>query len=205
MDNTFLTPLGQQPLLLGADVVVHSVTKYLAGHSDVVLGAAVAEDPALRARLASHRRVHGAIAGPWETWLALRGMRTLALRVRQSQDTASLLAHRLVGHPAVAEVRYPGLPTDPGHDRATAMLQSFGSIVGVRPKGGAQAADAVVDAVRLWVPATSLGGVESTLERRRRFTTESADVPEDLIRLSVGIEAPSDLWADLDRALLASQ
>lgn len=205
VDNTFLTPLGQQPLLLGADVVVHSVTKYLAGHSDVVLGAAVAEDPDLRARLASHRRVHGAIAGPWETWLALRGMRTLALRVRQSQDSASLLAHRLVDHPAVAEVRYPGLPGDPGNERATAMLQSFGSIVGLRPRGGAQAADAVVDAVRLWVPATSLGGVESTLERRRRFVTESADVPEDLIRLSVGIEAPSDLWADLDRALLASQ
>lgn len=205
VDNTFLTPLGLQPLLLGADVVVHSVTKYLAGHSDVVLGAAVADDPDLRARLASHRRVHGAIAGPWETWLALRGMRTLALRVRQSQDTASLLAHRLVDHPAVAEVRYPGLVDDPGHQRASSMLQGYGSIIGVRPVGGAEAADAVVDAVRLWVPATSLGGVESTLERRRRFTTESPDVPDDLIRLSVGIEAACDLWADLDRALLGSQ
>jgi len=201
VDNTFATPLGQQPLVHGADVVVHSVTKYLAGHSDVVLGAAVTGDPDLRARLAAYRTTHGAIAGPWEVWLALRGLRTLALRVERSQRSAGVLAARLAEHPAVAEVRYPGLPTDPGHERASRLLGGFGSIIGLRPQGGQAAADAVVDAVRLWVPATSLGGVESMLERRRRFATESPTVPEDLLRLSVGIEDVEDLWRDLERAL----
>lgn len=201
VDNTFATPLGQQPLVHGADVVVHSVTKYLAGHSDVVLGAAVTGDPDLRARLAAYRTTHGAIAGPWEVWLALRGLRTLALRVERSQRSAGVLAARLAEHPAVAEVRYPGLPTDPGHERASRLLGGFGSIIGLRPQGGRAAADAVVDAVRLWVPATSLGGVESMLERRRRFATESPTVPEDLLRLSVGIEDVEDLWRDLERAL----
>jgi cystathionine gamma-synthase len=201
VDNTFATPLGQQPLRFGADVVVHSVTKALAGHSDVVLGAAVTGDPELRGRLASYRTTHGAIAGPWEVWLALRGLRTLALRVERSQHNAGVLAARLAAHPAVVEVRYPGLPTDPGHERAARQLTGFGSIIGLRPRGGATAADAVVDAVRLWVPATSLGGVESMLERRRRFATESATVPEDLLRLSVGIEDVEDLWRDLDQAL----
>jgi cystathionine gamma-synthase len=201
VDNTFATPLGQQPLRFGADVVVHSVTKALAGHSDVVLGAAVTGDPDLRARLASYRTTHGAIAGPWEVWLALRGLRTLALRVERSWHNAGVLAVRLAAHPAVVEVRYPGLPTDPGHERAARQLSGFGSILGLRPRGGAAAADAVVDAVRLWVPATSLGGVESMLERRRRFATESATVPEDLLRLSVGIEDVDDLWRDLDQAL----
>lgn len=201
VDNTFATPLGQQPLVHGADVVVHSVTKYLAGHSDVVLGAAITGDPDLRARLAAYRTTHGAIAGPWEVWLALRGLRTLALRVERSQRSAGVLAARLAEHPAVAEVRYPGLPTDPGHERASRLLGGFGSIIGLRPQGGRAAADAVVDAVRLWVPATSLGGVESMLERRRRFATESPTVPEDLLRLSVGIEDVEDLWRDLERAL----
>lgn len=203
VDNTFATPLGQRPLTFGADVVVHSVTKALAGHSDVVLGAAVTGDPELRARLATYRTVHGAIAGPWEVWLALRGLRTLALRVARSQANAAVLAERLAAHPAVLEVRYPGLPGDPGHARAAAQLAGFGSILGVRPRGGPLAADAVVAAVRLWVPATSLGGVESMLERRRRFATESPTVPEDLLRLSVGIEDVEDLWRDLDAALRA--
>jgi len=201
VDNTFPTPLGQQPLGTGADVVVHSVTKALAGHSDVVLGAALTNDPALRERLAHYRVLHGAIAGPWEVWLALRGMRTLALRVERSQANALVLAERLAAHPSVVEVRYPGLAADPGHERATRLLAGYGSIIGFRPAGGAAAADALVEAVRLWVPATSLGGVESMLERRRRFSTESGTVPEDLIRLSVGIEAIDDLWADLDEAL----
>ncbi|WP_255491562.1 MULTISPECIES: PLP-dependent aspartate aminotransferase family protein [unclassified Actinotalea] len=201
VDNTFATPLGQRPLELGADVVVHSVTKFLAGHSDVVLGAVLTSDPALRERLAAYRTVHGAIAGPWEVWLALRGLRTLALRVERSQHNAAVLAARLAEHPAVAEVRHPSLPGDPGHERAARLLDGFGSILGVRPHGGPEAADAVVDAVRLWVPATSLGGVESSLERRRRFATESATVPPDLLRLSVGVEDVEDLWADLDQAL----
>jgi cystathionine gamma-synthase len=203
VDNTFATPLGQRPLDLGADLVVHSVTKYLAGHSDVVLGIVLGNDPALVAAVRAYRTLHGSIAGPFEVWLALRGLRTLALRVRQSQATALELARRLAAHPGVAEVRHPGLPTDPGHERAERLMDGFGSIIGVRPHGGLPAADAVVAAVRLWVPATSLGGVESTLERRRRFSTESPTVPEDLLRLSVGIEDVEDLWRDLDQALHA--
>ena len=203
VDNTFATPLGQQPLTFGADVVVHSVTKYLAGHSDVVLGATVTDSPELRAAMHSYRSLHGAVAGPWEVWLALRGLRTLALRVERSQANAATIAARLADHPAVAEVRHPSLPDDPGHARAREQLTGFGSVIGLRPRGGAAAADAVVAGVRLWVPGTSLGGVESLLERRRRFPTEAVTVPEDLIRLSVGIEDVEDLWADLDAALNA--
>ncbi|MCV2393995.1 PLP-dependent transferase [Actinotalea sp. M2MS4P-6] len=201
VDNTFATPIAQRPLEHGADLVVHSVTKYLAGHSDLVLGALVTSDPDLRARLHAHRTLHGAIAGPWEAWLALRGLRTLALRVERSQASAAVLAARLAAHPSVVEVRHPSLPTDPGHERAARLLDGFGSVLGLRPRGGVAAADAVVDAVRLWVPATSLGGVESMLERRRRFATEAETVPEDLLRLSVGIEDVEDLWADLAQAL----
>ncbi|QAY62095.1 cystathionine gamma-synthase [Xylanimonas allomyrinae] len=201
VDNTFATPLGQNPLALGADVVLHSVTKYLAGHSDVVLGACVTNDPELDATLRSYRTLHGAIAGPFEVWLALRGLRTLHLRVERAQANAAVLAERLAGHAAVAEVRHPSLPTDPGHERAATQMRGFGAIIGLRPVGGVAAADAVVAALDLWVPATSLGGVESTLERRRRFTTESPTVPEDLLRLSVGVEDVEDLWADLDGAL----
>ena len=204
VDNTFATPLVQRPFEHGADVVVHSVTKYLAGHSDVVLGAVLATDPGVRARLHAHRTTHGAIAGPFEVWLALRGLRTLALRVERAQATALELARRLAEHPRVAEVRHPGLPDDPGHARASALMDGYGAIIGLRPVGGPAAADAVVDALRLWVPATSLGGVESTLERRRRFTTESPTVPEDLLRLSVGIEDVEDLWRDLAAALDAA-
>ncbi len=200
-DNTFATPLVVRPLAQGVDVVVHSVTKYLAGHSDVVLGAALASDETLRARLASYRTVHGAIPGPFEAWLALRGLRTVALRVERSQASAAELAARLVGHPGVVEVRHPSLPSDPGHERAARLMDGYGSIVGLRPTGGPAGADAVVDRVRLWLPATSLGGVESSLERRRRFATESPTVPDDLIRLSVGIEDVEDLWRDLDQAL----
>ncbi|ARU50289.1 cystathionine gamma-synthase [Cellulosimicrobium cellulans] len=203
VDNTFATPLGQQPLAHGADVVVHSVTKYLAGHSDVVLGAAVARTAELTATLRSYRTLHGSIPGPFEVWLALRGLRTLALRVERAQANAAELARRLADHPDVVEVRHPSLPTDPGHERASRLMTGYGSILGVRPRGGAAGADAVVGAVRLWVPATSLGGVESSLERRRRFATESLTVPEDLLRLSVGIEDVEDLWQDLDRALRA--
>lgn len=204
VDNTFSTPLGQRPLTLGADVVVHSVTKFLAGHSDVVLGALLADDDDLHARLHAHRTTHGAIAGPFEVWLALRGLRTLALRVSRAQASAALLAARLAEHPGVAEVRHPSLPGDPGHERASRLMDGYGAVLGVRPRGGESAADAVVAALRLWVPATSLGGVESTIERRRRFATESATVPTDLLRLSVGIEDVEDLWRDLDGALRAS-
>ncbi len=201
VDNTFATPLVQRPLAWGADLVVHSVTKYLAGHSDVVLGAVVAATAELDERVRAHRTLHGAIPGPFEVWLALRGLRTLALRVERSQATAAVLAQRLSQHPNVVEVRHPSLVGDPGHDRAARLMSGFGSIIGVRPRGGPAAADAVAGAVRLWVPATSLGGVESSLERRRRFPSESPTVPEDLLRLSVGIEDVDDLWRDLDQAL----
>ncbi|HRW18250.1 MAG TPA: PLP-dependent transferase [Dermatophilaceae bacterium] len=189
VDNTFATPLLQRPLEHGADVVVHSATKYLAGHSDVVLGAAVTggdeAGQALHDRLLRHRIRHGAIAGPQETWLALRGLRTLALRVERAGANAAELARRLAEHPAVERVRYPG----------------WGAMLAIEVRGGAAAADAVTAACRLWLDATSLGGVESLLERRRKYAAESPAVPESLLRLSVGIEDVEDLWRDLDQAL----
>lgn len=204
VDNTFATPLVQRPLDLGADVVVHSVTKYLAGHSDVVLGAAVSRDAGSVQALRRHRTVHGAVAGPWEAWLALRGLRTLHLRVERAQRNAAELARRLAAHPAVARVRHPSLPDDPGHTLARRQMRGFGAIVSLECAGGAAAADAVCAGVRLWVPATSLGGVESTLERRRRHPNESHEVPDSLVRLSVGVEDVDDLWVDLDAALRAA-
>ncbi|MBG6183329.1 cystathionine gamma-synthase [Arthrobacter sp. CAN_A214] len=203
-DNTFNTPIISRPLEDGVDVVLHSVTKWLAGHSDVVLGALVTSDAALRATLLAHRTLRGAIAGPFEVWLALRGMRTLALRMERSQSNAAILAERLAGHPAVSRVRYPGLPQDPGHQRAREQLNGFGGIVSIELTGGLPAADALIDAVRLWLPATSLGGVESLIERRRRQPAEPVTVPADLVRLSVGIENVEDLWRDLDGALTAA-
>ncbi|MBT2513334.1 PLP-dependent aspartate aminotransferase family protein [Arthrobacter sp. ISL-30] len=205
-DNTFSTPLVQQPLALGSDVVLHSVTKYLAGHSDVVLGALVTSNRELRDMLLHHRIIHGGIAGPFEAWLALRGLRTLALRIERSQASAAVLAERLSTHPRVDSIRYPGLDTDPGHQRAKAQMKGFGSILCIQVAGdsnrsGAEAADALVRALELWIPATSLGGVESLIERRRRHEAEPKSVPDNLVRLSVGIENSEDLWADLDQAL----
>lgn len=200
-DNTFATPLAQRPLAMGADVVVHSVTKYLAGHSDLVMGAAVTDDADLWGRIKGQRDVHGAIPGPWEAWLALRGLRTLALRVQRSQASALELAHRLQGHPQVLEVRHPGLPSHPQHERAAAQMTGFGSVLTLRPRGGPTAAERLAQHVRLWVPGTSLGGVESLVERRRRLPSEPATVPEDLLRLSVGIEDVDDLADDLLTAL----
>ncbi len=200
VDNTFNTPLVCRPLELGADVVLHSVTKYLAGHSDVVLGALVTSNTELRSRLLRHRTLHGAIAGPFEVWLALRGLRTLALRVERSQTNALYLAHKLRLDPALTRVRFPGLPDDPGHQRAADQLNGFGSIISIELADVA-AAEALVAAVRVWLPATSLGGVESLIERRRRQSGEPVTVPEALVRLSVGIENPEDLWADLEQAL----
>lgn len=200
VDNTFNTPLVCRPLDYGADVVLHSVTKYLAGHSDVVLGALVTSDAAMRAELATYRTLHGAIAGPFEVWLALRGLRTLALRMERSQANALELARRLEAHSSVTRIRYPGLPNDPGHERATAQLKGYGGIISIELESR-DAADALVEAVRLWLPATSLGGVESLIERRRRQPGEPKTVPEALVRLSVGIENVEDLWADLEAAL----
>lgn len=185
VDNTFATPLLQQPLAMGADLVVHSATKYLAGHSDALLGAIVTADDELHGVLLSRRSLTGSTPGTLEAWLALRGLRTLHLRVERAQANAQALVPRLEAHPAVAEVRYPG----------------FGGIVAIVLAEGELAADLLVRKTSLWVHATSLGGVESTFERRRRWRSESPTIPEALVRMSVGIEDVEDLWADLQRAL----
>ncbi|MGA8208950.1 MAG: PLP-dependent aspartate aminotransferase family protein [Nocardioidaceae bacterium] len=185
VDNTFATPLLQQPLSMGADIVVHSATKFIAGHSDAVLGAVVTADDQLYDVLKKRRDMIGAVPGTLETWLALRGLRTLHVRLERAQSNAQELVRRLADHPAVAEVRYPG----------------FGAVVALVTAEGAMAADLLTRKTSLWVHATSLGGVESTLERRRRWKTEPATIPEGLVRLSVGIEDVDDLWSDLAGAL----
>jgi cystathionine gamma-synthase len=200
VDNTYLTPLGQRPLALGADAVVHSVTKLLAGHSDLVLGAIVTPtDSPLLAQLRRRRGQTGAIPGPMEAWLALRGVRTLPLRFERAQANAQELAARLAGHPAVSRVRYPGLPTDPWHARARAQSDGFGAMIAFEVHGGAGAAEALAGALRLVVHATSLGGIESSLERRAKWPGER--VPPSLLRFSVGCESVEDIWADLEQAL----
>ncbi|GAA4992265.1 trans-sulfuration enzyme family protein [Actinopolymorpha pittospori] len=212
VDNTFATPLLQRPLEIGADIVLHSATKYLAGHSDLVLGALVtAPTPRgeqLHELLLNHRKKIGAIPGTFETWLALRGLRTLHLRVERAAANAAELARRLADHPAIERVRYPGLPSDPGHRRASEQMKGYGAVISIEVRGGAEAADRLTRSTRLWVHATSLGGVESTFERRRRWAGEIATIPDNLVRMSVGIENVEDLWADLSTALdgvLASQ
>jgi cystathionine gamma-synthase len=185
VDNTFATPLRQLPLELGADLVVHSATKYLSGHADAVLGAVVTADDQLYDVLKGRRDLVGAVPGTFEAWLALRGIRTLHLRLERAESNARTLTDRLREHAAVAEVRYPG----------------FGAIVSIVLGGGADAGDALVRATSLWVHATSLGGVESTFERRRRWKSEPATIPDGLVRLSVGVEDVEDLWADLSNAL----
>ena len=202
VDNTFATPLLQRPLESGADIVLHSATKLLSGHSDVLLGALVTrvdqEQPF--ETLDQIRRSVGAAPGPMEAYLALRGLRTLPLRLAQAQTTAQTLAERLVAHSRVRRVRFPGLVSDPGHDVARRTMSGFGSLISIE-LADAKTADAFVDACSLWVFATSLGGVESTLERRRRWPGELPTVPEGLVRMSVGIEHVEDLWADLVQAL----
>jgi cystathionine gamma-synthase len=185
VDNTFATPLLQTPLEHDVDLVVHSATKYLAGHSDALLGAVVTKDDELYAVLKGRRDLVGAVPGTLEAWLALRGLRTLHLRVERAQANAMELARRLAAHPAIGEVRYPG----------------FGGIVSVVLAQGAMAADLLTHKTSLWVHATSLGGVESTFERRRRWKTEAPTIPDGLVRMSVGIEDVDDLWDDLVRAL----
>jgi cystathionine gamma-synthase len=200
VDNTFATPLLQRPLDLGADVVVHSVTKLLAGHSDVMMGAAVTGDATLLGDLTRRRSLHGAVPGPFETLLALRGIRTLAVRLERSQSTAGEIANRLAGRPGVASVRYLGLPDHPGHVLAGRQMNGHGSMIAFEVEGGADAADAVCQAVRLIVPGTSLGGVESLIERRGQYAAES-HLPPGLLRLSIGLEHVDDVWADLDQAI----
>ena len=203
VDNTFATPLLQRPLLFGADLVLHSATKFIGGHSDLLLGLAVTADADLAQRLTTRRRLAGALPGALEAFLALRGLRTLPVRLARSQESAGVLASRLQDHPSVTLVRYPGLPADPGHHRAAAQMDGFGAMLSFEVAGGAAAADGVCAAVRIVTSATSLGGVESTMERRAKLAGQE-DVPAGLLRLSVGIEHVEDLWDDLDRALTAA-
>jgi cystathionine gamma-synthase len=202
VDNTFATPLLQRPLESGADIVLHSATKLISGHSDVLLGVLVtgADDPHIFDALDVIRRSFGAIPGPMEAYLALRGLRTLPLRLAQAQGSAQILAERLAGHSSVQHVRFPGLSTDPGHDLAQRTMSGFGSLISI-DLPDAKTAEAFIDGCSLWVLATSLGGVESTLERRRRWKAERPSVPEGLVRMSVGIEHVEDLWTDLAQAL----
>ena len=205
VDNTLATPLLQNPLALGADIVIHSVTKYLSGHSDLILGSLSTNDSALYNRLEQSRRYGGAIAGPFEAWIALRGVRTFALRMQRSQENALELATRLSKDGRVAKVRYPGLPTDAYHQMAKSFMKGFGAMISFDVNGTVDQVDLMCNSSRLITNATSLGGVESIWERRRRWATESASVPENLIRFSVGIENVDDLWADIEHAFTAAK
>ena len=202
VDNTFATPLLQNPLALGADFVVHSATKFIGGHSDLLLGVVVCGRPADAARLVRRRMVAGATPGALECFLALRGARTLAVRLRQAQESAGELARRLAAHPAVGRVRSPGLPDDPHHGRAARQMRGFGAVLSFEV-GDPDTADAVCAGVRVVAHATSVGGVESTIERRAKLPGQE-HVSAGLLRISVGVEHVEDLWADLAAALPAA-
>jgi cystathionine gamma-synthase len=206
VDNTFATPYLQQPLALGADVVVHSTTKYAGGHSDVVGGALVVADEELGERLAYHQNAMGPVAGPFDAWLVLRGLRTLGVRMDRHCDNAERIVDLLLEHPRVTEVRYPGLPGHPGHAAAARQMRRFGGMVTFRVDGGEDEALKVCDRAQLFTLAESLGGVESLIEHPGRMTHMSVhgsplQVDPDLVRLSVGIEHVDDLLADLEQAL----
>lgn len=200
VDNTFATPLNQQPLDFGATVSLQSATKFIGGHSDLLAGVATTRDDALFHALKTSRELNGATPGTLEAFLAVRGARTLALRLQRAQQTAMLLAERLEAHPLVARVRYPGLPSHPTHATARRVLKGFGTIVSFDLRGGAELADGVCQNVRLIRHATSVGAVESTMERRAAIPGQT-HLPPSLLRLSVGIEDAEDLWADLDAAI----
>jgi cystathionine gamma-synthase len=199
VDNTFATPLLQQPLALGADVVVHSATKFIGGHSDLLSGITIAREQTLAGRLRHRRGLSGATPGALEAFLALRGLRTLALRLDRGQSNAAELARRLDQHPAVSRVRYPGLPGHPGHQTAAAQMTGFGAVLAFEV-ADAPTADRLCDDLHVIVHATSLGGVESTIERRSKLPGQE-HVPSGLLRLSVGCEHIDDLWNDLNTAL----
>ncbi|MGS2590036.1 cystathionine gamma-synthase [Streptomyces hebeiensis] len=206
VDNTFASPYLQQPLALGADVVVHSTTKYMGGHSDVVGGALIVNDVELADELAFHQNAMGAVAGPFDAWLVLRGIKTLAVRMDRHSENATRIAEMLTEHPRVSKVLYPGLPDHPGHEVAAKQMKAFGGMVSFQVADGEEAAVAVCDRAELFTLGESLGGVESLIEHPGRMTHASAagsalEVPADLVRLSVGIESAEDLLADLRRAL----
>jgi cystathionine gamma-synthase len=207
VDNTFASPALQQPIALGADVVVHSMTKYLGGHSDVVGGAlVVGADADLAQRLAFHQNAMGAVAGPFDSWLVLRGLKTLGVRMRQHCANAERVVAFLLDHPAVERVLYPGLPSFDGHEVAARQMRSFGGMVSFTVRGGEEAALKVCEKTRVFTLGESLGGVESLIEHPARMTHASAagsplEVAPNLVRLSVGIENVEDLLADLDEAM----
>ncbi|MER5713500.1 MULTISPECIES: cystathionine gamma-synthase [unclassified Streptomyces] len=206
VDNTFASPYLQQPLALGADVVVHSLTKYMGGHSDVVGGALVTADEALGEELAYHQNAMGAVAGPFDSWIVLRGIKTLAVRMDRHSENATKIVEMLTQHPKVTQVLYPGLPEHPGHEIAAKQMRSFGGMVSFRVQGGEEAAVEVCNRAQLFTLGESLGGVESLIEHPGRMTHASVagsalEVPADLVRVSVGIENVEDLLADLRQAL----
>ncbi|MCQ4043371.1 cystathionine gamma-synthase [Streptantibioticus rubrisoli] len=206
VDNTFASPYLQQPLALGADVVVHSTTKYMGGHSDVVGGALVTTDAELGERLAYHQNAMGAVAGPFDAWLVMRGIKTLAVRMDRHSANAARIAEMLVNHPKVTQVFYPGLPEHTGHEVAAKQMRAFGGMISFRVTGGEEAAVEVCNRAKLFTLGESLGGVESLIEHPGRMTHASAagsalEVPSDLVRLSVGIESVDDLLTDLTEAL----
>ncbi|WP_268220640.1 cystathionine gamma-synthase [Streptomyces sp. EMB24] len=206
VDNTFATPYLQQPLALGADVVVHSLTKYMGGHSDVVSGALVTADAELGEELAFHQNAMGAVAGPFDSWLVLRGTKTLSVRMDRHSENATRVADMLTRHPRVTSVLYPGLPDHPGHEVAAKQMRSFGGMISFRVEGGEQAAVEVCNRAKVFTLGESLGGVESLIEHPGRMTHASVagsqlEVPADLVRLSVGIENADDLLEDLQQAL----
>ena len=199
-DNTFATPMLQRPLEMGCDVVVHSATKLIGGHSDLLLGIAVCRDPERAEALRAVRHDSGATPGGLEAWLALRGLRTLPVRLERAQETALKLAERLRDHPEVVSVHYPGLAEDPGHELAHRQMEGFGTMLAFQARGGAERADALCSRVGVIANATSLGGVETLIENRAAEAGEE-HLPEGLLRLSVGCEHPDDLWEDLETAL----
>lgn len=202
VDATFATPLRQRPLDLGADFVMHSATKLIGGHSDLLLGAVVCREEAHAESLTAYRHDHGAIPGALEAFLALRGIRTLAVRLDRAEASALELARRLAAHPRVSRVYYPGLPGDPQHERATRVLPNgSGSMLSFDIAGSVEETEAFLARLRLLAHATSLGGVESLIERRARYAGDASVVGPTLCRMSVGIENVEDLWADLDAAL----
>ena len=206
VDNTFASPYLQRPLDLGADAVVHSITKYLGGHSDVVGGAIIVPDPGLAGELAFTQNATGAVAGPFDAWLTLRGIKTLAVRMDRHSDNAARIAQMLAGHRAVSQVLYPGLPEHPSHKIAAAQMRSFGGMVSFRVAAGEEKAVEVCGRTRLFTLGESLGGVESLIEHPARMTHASTtgsplEVPADLVRLSVGLEDADDLIDDLRQAL----
>ncbi len=206
VDNTFASPALQQPLTLGADIVLHSTTKYIGGHSDVVGGALVTNDEELDAKFAFLQNGAGAVPGPFDAYLTMRGLKTLELRMQRHSSNAAKVAEFLSGHPAVDSVLYPGLPEHPGHDVAARQMRGFGGMVSVRMRGGAEAAHRLCSRTEVFILAESLGGVESLIEHPGAMTHASTagsqlEVPGDLVRLSVGIEDPADLLGDLEQAL----